>query len=219
MGISSHCSQNYAKLRLGNLLGLNYKRLEIGERFGIMISRRFFLGLLPAVFATPALAEEHPSVTFMNRMGEEMLHAHRQGTVSAFMRVIQRYADVPAIAEISIGDYEIPNGEGSRYHRGVANFIARYMADQTRTYPVAKFEIGEATVDKDKNVLVDSKVYMMGGQVYSVSWKLNWTGGTYKVEDARFLGFSMTNQERNLFTAFVAKHNGDVKLLIDRLNS
>ena len=184
-----------------------------------MISRRFFLGLLPTVFATPALAEEHPSVTFMNRMGEEMLHAHRQGTVSAFMRVIQRYADVPAIAEISIGDYEIPNGEGSRYHRGVANFIARYMADQTRTYPVAKFEIGEATVDKDKNVLVDSKVYMMGGQVYSVSWKLNWTGGTYKVEDARFLGFSMTNQERNLFTAFVAKHNGDVKLLIDRLNS
>ena len=92
------------------------------------------------------------------------------------------------------------------------------MADQSRTYPVAKFEIGEATVDKDKDVLVDSKVYMMGGQVYSVSWKLNWTGGGYKVEDARFLGFSMTNQERSLFTAFIAKHNGDVKLLIDRLN-
>ena len=184
-----------------------------------MISRRFFLGLLPAVFATPASAEEHPSVTFMNRMGEEMLHAHRQGTVSAFMRVIQRYADVGAIADQSIGDYEIPNGEDGRYRRGVANFISRYMAEQSRTYPVAKFEIGEATVDKDKNVLVDSKVYMMGGQVYSVSWKLNWTAGTYKVEDARFLGFSMTNQERSLFTAFVAKHNGDVKLLIDRLNS
>ena len=210
---------NCVKPRLGNLPDLNYKWVEIGKRFGIMISRRFFIGLLPAVFASPALAEEHPSVTFMSRMGDEMLHAHRQGTASAFMRVIQRYADVPAIAEISIGDYEIPSGEDTRYHRGVANFIARYMADQSRSYPVAKFEIGEATVDKDKNVLVDSKVYMMGGQVYSVSWKLNWSGGTYKVEDARFLGFSMTSQERSLFTAFIAKHNGDVKLLIDRLNS
>ncbi len=183
-----------------------------------MISRRALIGLLPALFAPAAFAETHPSVSFMGRMGEEMLHAHRQGTVSAFMRVIQRYADVPAIAELSIGDYEIPSGETSRYHRGVAAFIARYMADQSRTYPVAKFEIGEATVDREKNVMVDSKIYMMGGQVYSVSWKLNWTGGSYKVEDARFLGFSMTNQERSLFTSFVAKHNGDVKLLIDRLN-
>ena len=183
-----------------------------------MISRRTLIGLLPTLFASSAFAETHPSVTFMARMGEEMLHAHRQGTVSAFMRVIQRYADVQAIADQSIGDYEIPSGETGRYHRGVAAFIARYMADQSRTYPVAKFEIGEATVDKDKNVLVDSKIYMMGGQIYSVSWKLNWAGGGYKVEDARFLGFSMTNQERSLFTSFVAKHNGDVKLLIDRLN-
>ncbi len=184
-----------------------------------MISRRLFLGLLPAAFATPATAEDHPSVTFMNRVGEDLLHAHRQGTVSAFMRVIQRHADIGAIADSSIGDYEIPDGEQSRYRRGVANFISRYMAEQSRAFPIAKFEIGEATVDKDKNVLINSKVYLMAGQVYSVSWKLNWSGGGYKVEDARFLGFSMTNQERSLFTSFISKHNGDVKLLIDRLNS
>jgi phospholipid transport system substrate-binding protein len=184
-----------------------------------MITRRFFLGLLPAAFVTSArAAEEHPSVTFMNRVGDELLHAHRQGTVSAFMRVVQRYADIENISDESIGTYEVPSGQASRYHRGVATFISRYMADQSRNFPVAKFEIGEATVDKDKNVQVGSKVYLMAGQTYSVTWKLNWEGGTYKVADASFMGFSMTGQERSLFANYIAKHDGDVNALIAALN-
>jgi len=183
-----------------------------------MISRRYFLGLLPFVFALPARANDHPSVVFMSRVGEELLHAHRQGTVSAFMRVIERYADMEEISSESIGSYEVPSGQDARYRRGVAAFISRYMAEQSRNYPIAKFEIGEATVDKDKNVLVASTVYMMAGQTYTVSWKLNWTGGTYKIADARFLGFSMTGQEKSLFTSYIAKHEGDVNALIVALN-
>ncbi len=183
-----------------------------------MISRRLFLGLLPVVFVSPALADDHPSVVFMNRVGEELLHAHRQGTTSAFMRVIQRYADMETISSESIGSYEVPNGQDSRYRRGVATFISRYMAEQSRNYPIAKFEIGDATVDKDKNVIVESKVYMMAGQAYSVNWILNWVGGTYKIADAKFLGFSMTGQEKSLFTSYIAKHDGDVNALIVALN-
>jgi ABC-type transporter MlaC component len=184
-----------------------------------MITRRFFLGLLPIAFARPALAvEEHPSVTFMNQVGDELLHAHRQGTVSAFMRVVQRYADIGDISDESIGSYAVPAGQATRYRRGVATFISRYMADQSRNFPIAKFEIGEATVDKDKNVLVDSKVYLMAGQIYNVTWKLNWAGGSYKVGDARFMGFSMTGQERSLFASYIAKHDGDVNALITALN-
>lgn len=183
-----------------------------------MISRRFVLGLLPALIAVPAFADDHPSVVFMNKVGEELLHAHRQGTVSAFMRVIQRYADIDSIATESIGTYKVSDGDMARYKRGVAMFISRYFADQSRTYQVAKFEIGEATADKDKNVLVESHVYMMAGQTYSVTWKLNWVGGAYKIADARFLGFSMTSMERNLFTAYIQKHDGDVKALILALN-
>ncbi len=185
-----------------------------------MISRRFFLGFIPAAFAVPALAlaDDHPSVVFMKRVGDELLHAHRMGTVSAFLRVIQRYADINSIADESIGDYKVSDGDMGRYKRGVATFISRYFADQSRSYQVAKFDVGEATVDKDKNVLVESKVYMMAGQTYSVTFKLNWVDGSYKVADARFLGFSMTGQERSLFTSYIAKHNGDVKALILALN-
>ena len=186
--------------------------------FKTKLSRRLFLGLLPLAFVTPALAEEHPSVSFMNKLGEDLLHAHRLGTKSALLRVVQRYADIETIAEQSIGSHQVPDGEEARYQRGVANFIARYIAEQSRTYPVAKFEVGEATVDKDKNVVVESRVYMMAGQIYSVSWKLNWAGGGYKVADARFLGFSMVNQERSIFSDYISKKEGDVKALIIALS-
>jgi ABC-type transporter MlaC component len=183
-----------------------------------MITRRHLLSLLPLAIATPALAGAHPSVVFMNEVASELLHAHRQGTVSAFMRVIQRYADIPGIADYSLGEYKLDAGQIARYHRGVAQFISRYFVDQSKSYPIAKYEIGEATVAPNKDVVISSKVYLMAGQVYTVNWVLAWTNGSYKITDAKFLGFSMTAQERSLFTSYIAKHNGDVGQLVTALN-
>lgn len=187
-------------------------------KYRIMISRRSFLTLFAASLATPALAADHPSVVFMNQMGKDLLHAHRQGTVSAFLRVIQRYADVSGIADYSLGEYKVAGGEKGPYQKGVSTFMSRYFAEQSRNFPVAKYEIGEATVGENKDVFVASRVFMMAGQVYSVNWRLAWIGGQYKVVDAKFLGFSMTYQQRSLFTSYIGKHNGDVGQLIIALN-
>jgi phospholipid transport system substrate-binding protein len=183
-----------------------------------MISRRTFFALSAAALATPAMAADHPSIVFMNQVGRDLLHAHRQGTISAFLRVIQRYADVQSISDYSLGDYKVTSGQKPHYQRGVATFMARYFAEQSRNYPVAKYEVGEATVADNKDILVDSKVYMMAGQTYSVTWRLTWVNGQYRVVDAKFLGFSMTYQQRSLFTSYIGKHNGDVGQLIVALN-
>ena len=183
-----------------------------------MISRRTFIALTPLVLAKTANAADHPSVIFMNLVAKELLHAHRQGTVSAFLRVIQRYADVSGIAQYSLGDYKVSSSQQSRYEHGVANFISRYFAEQSRNYPIAKFEIDEATVDATKDILVSSKVFLMSGQVYTVNWHLAWIDGKYKVVDAKFLGFSMTYQQRSMFTSYISKHSGDVSELIVALN-
>jgi len=183
-----------------------------------MISRRTILRFVVASAAFPlasaAIAVDHPSVSFMEEVAKELLHAHRQGTVSAFLRVVQRYADIAGIANSSLGSYELPSGQAAKYHHGVARFISRYFADQGHSYPVAKYEVGEATVDGDKNVYVETKVFMMAGQTYTVTWKLAWMNGTYKVIDAKFLGFSMTNQEKSIFTSYIAKNNGSVEALL-----
>jgi phospholipid transport system substrate-binding protein len=184
-----------------------------------MITRRAFLGLIAVASISPAVAAEHPSIAFMRRFGKDMLAAHRIGTVGRFADVIEAHADVAGISNYSLGQYK-PNlraNQRSRYYQGVVTFMSRYFAEQSREYRVAKYEIGEANVDQNKDVIVASKVYLISGQTYNVRWKLNWTGGTYKVADVKVLGFSLTYLQRGLFTSYISKRKGDVSQLVAAL--
>jgi ABC-type transporter MlaC component len=175
---------------------------------------------LTALVAKDAMAE-HPSVGYMKRVAKDLLNAHRHATVPGFLRVIQRHADVSGIALYSLGQYQskLPSGQRQKYFRGVATFMARYFADQSRVYEIAKYELGEARQDGDKDVLITSKVYLLSGQVYTVVWRLSWIGGGYKVTDAKVLGFSLVYLQRGIFTSFLSKRNGDVAQLVAALNS
>lgn len=198
-------------------------KLPKGEAKGL--SRRAFIqagaGLTFAGLAgTAAVAgdKNHPSVTFMRKVGKELLEAHRQGTVAAFLSVIQRYADVPEIALYSLGQYKANLGAAQRprYFRGVAVFMSRYFADQSREYPVAKYEVGEAQTD-GSDVLVTSRIYLMTGKSYSVSWRVVWRNKTYKVADVKVLGFSMIYMQRGIFTSYLSKRKGNLAQLMDAL--
>jgi phospholipid transport system substrate-binding protein len=186
-----------------------------------MLTRRNLLAGLFGTLATPALAEgDHASVVHMRQVGKELLAAHRQGTVPSFLRVVQRYADVPEISSYALGKYsaKIQSGQRGRYQRGVATYMARYFALQSRDYTVAKYEVGEAKVDDNKDVIVESRVFLLTGQSYNVSWKLVWRGGKYKIRDAKVLGFWLTNFQRSDFTSYLDKRNGDINKLIVALN-
>jgi phospholipid transport system substrate-binding protein len=186
-----------------------------------MVTRRLFIGvLLAAAVVTPAIAAEHPSVTYMRQVGKDLLNAHRQGTVTAFLRAVQRHGDISGIGDYSLGEYEtkLSSGQRPRYYKGVATFISRYFSEQSREFRVAKYEIGEATVSGNKEIVVETKVFLLSGQTYSVNWRLAWKGGRYRVIDAKMLGFSLTYLQRNLFTSFLSKRNGDVAQLVAALN-
>src|ERR1044071_6764290 len=102
------------------------------------LSRRAFFTagaslMFTSLAATTVIAGDHPSVTFMKKVGRELFEAHRQGTVDAFLAVIQRYADVPEIALYSLGHYKANLGAAQRprYFRGVAVFMSRHFAQQS----------------------------------------------------------------------------------------
>jgi ABC-type transporter MlaC component len=185
------------------------------------MTRRGFVTLAAAsLMPWPAFAAaEHPSLGYMRKVAKELLNAHRQGTVSSFLRVISRHADVSGIALYSLGQYKdkLSGGQRERYYRGVATFMARYFADQSRVYPVAKYELGDAQADGDE-VVVPSKVFLMSGRTYTVSWRLAWRGNGYKIMDARVLGFSLVTLQRGLFSNYISKRNGDVNALVAALD-
>lgn len=193
--------------------------------FSKSLSRRAFIragAVLAAMAAGGSAAiageKDHPSVAFMRKVGKDLLEAHRQGTVNAFLAVIQRYADVPEIALYSLGQYKANLGAAQRprYFRGVAVFMSRYFADQSREYPIAKYEVGEATTD-GKDVMVSSRIFLMSGQVYTVNWRLVWRNKSYKVADAKVLGFSMIYMQRGIFTSYLSKRKGDLFQLMSAL--
>lgn len=194
----------------------------IEHMVGLLSRRRFLLGAgAMAVAPGAALAKgEHPSIVYMRKVAKDMLAAHRLGTVSAFMSAIQRHAAVSDIALYSLGNYsgKLGASQRQRYFKGVATFMSRYFADQTRTYKVAKYELGEATVDDDKTILIPSKVYLMTGSTYTVVWRLEWKEGSYKVTDAKVLGFSLVYLQRGIFVSYLSKRQGDVAALVTALN-
>lgn len=195
--------------------------IDRATRAGRGLTRRsVFAGLASVVLSGSASAgKAHPSIAFMQKVAKDMLNAHRQGTVASFKTAIQRHADVPDIANYSLGRYksQLPASQKRSYYNGVATFMARYFADQSREYKVAKYEIGEASVDGD-DILVDSKVYLMSGQTYTVVWRIAWRGGRYRVMDAKVLGFSLVYLQRGIFTAYISKKKGNVGELVAALN-
>lgn len=185
------------------------------------LSRRAVLGMIVASAVSPALAAaDRSSRVYMKQVAKDLLNANRLGTVASFRRAIQRHADVGDIAIYSLGPYKgkLPETQRTRYYGGVATFMARYFADQSREYRVAKYELGEPAAAGDGDMLIPSKVYLMTGQTYTVSWRLAKRGGKYKIVDAKMLGFSLVYLQRNLFTSFLSKRNGDIGQLVAALN-
>lgn len=188
---------------------------------GTALTRRAALaGLAAAAFAAPVRAgAEEAAVAYMRKVAKDMLAAHRQGTVAAFKRAIQRHADVQAIGDYSLGQYRsrLQPAQKQAYYSGTATFMARYFADQSRDYVVSKYEIGNADAD-GKDVNVDTKVYLVSGQSYTVVWRLSPRGSGFKVEDAKVMGFSLIYLQRGIFTSFLSKRSGDVAQLVAALN-
>jgi phospholipid transport system substrate-binding protein len=184
------------------------------------VTRRAVLGMIAASVVSPALAADQPSLAYMKHVARDLLNANRLGTVASFRRAIQRHADVGDIAIYSLGPYKgkLPETQRHRYYGGVATFMARYFADQSREYRVAKYELGEATDAGDDEVLIPSTVYLMSGQSYTVNWRLARRGGRYKIVDTKVLGFSLVYLQRSLFTSYLSKRNGDVGQLVAALN-
>lgn len=184
------------------------------------LTRRAALAGLAVAFAGPAFAaSEDAAVSYMQKVAKDMLSAHRQGTVASFKRAILRHADVPAIADYSLGQYKskLSPAQKQAYYSGTATFMARYFADQSRDYVVSKYVIGEADSSGD-DINVDTKVYLMNGQSYTVVWRLGKRGAGFKVEDAKVMGFSLTYLQRGIFTSFLSKRDGDVSQLVAALN-
>ena len=199
-----------------------------------MNRRSLALGTILAAFMmamtsiAPAVAADHPAIKFTRKVANDMLAANRAGTITSFARVLRRHADIPKISVYSLGKYKrfLRSSQSKRYYNGVTAFMARYFADQTREYRVAKAKVLDAKKAKDSQIAVNTLVTLRTGAKYTVQFLLRRAGRSYKVADVKvsvpILGFvSLTYQQRGIFQKFLVKKGGDqraVNQLVETLN-
>lgn len=198
-------------------------------------SRRTFLTLAAAgaafvvggdrqAFAAAAAVERGegeggPGVQYMQRISGDLFAAARTGSDSAFLRAINRHADIPKIAEYSLGNYRsnLESSHDARYRRGVARFMARFFSSQVEEYNVERAIITGERPYGEGETLVKTKLHLVTGAVYTVDWLLAPRGRSFKVRDVRVAGFWLTYFQKRMFERYIASHNGDVAALIAAL--
>jgi ABC-type transporter MlaC component len=170
-------------------------------------------------------AADHPAITYAKKVADDLLAANRAGTITSFSRVLRRHADIPGISMYSLGNYRsrLPKSKSKRYFNGVTAFMARYFADQTRNYRVAKAEVLEASKGSDGEIVVNCLATLISGSKYRVQLVMRRAGSGYKITDVKVgvpvLGYvSLTYQQRGIFQKYLAKKGGDVNALVETLN-
>ncbi len=183
--------------------------------------------VLAASLAPSAHAADHPAVTYARSVANDLLAANRAGTITSFSRVLRRHADIAGISTYSLGNYRslLQSGDKNRYYNGVTAFMARYFADQTRQYRVAKADVVDAK-QAGSDIAVNTLVTLRTGEKYTVQFLMRPAGKSFKITDVKVsvpvLGFvSLTYQQRGIFQKFLVKKGGNaraVKELVNTLN-
>ncbi len=188
------------------------------------VSRRRFVALATAAAAVGMsagpgrAASASAAVRYMKKVAADLMAAQRDGRTKAYYRVVSRHADLPAISLYSLGQYrsQLPRSRRSAFYRGVAGFMARYFADQSNDYRVAKAEFSDNIRQDGDYTLVDSKLTLASGSTYNVVWRLAHHRYGFRIADVRVLGFSMVYLQQRIFQHYISK-KGSVDALVSAL--
>jgi phospholipid transport system substrate-binding protein len=169
--------------------------------------------------ARPAVAAD-PAVKFMAQVGRELVAAARTRSPSVMANVIQKYGDVTAIGDFSLGAYRAKLAEADReqYYAGMVRFIARYASSMAPKFPVARVEWENVSIRTAGGVMVDCRVVMADGTGWDVRWVLRKIGDSYKVRDAEVLGIRMTPYLKTAFEDYISQNGGHTRALVMALS-
>ena len=163
---------------------------------------------------------EDQAVSYMRRAANALIDAQRKGSPGAFVRVINSYGHVPAIALFALGQYRkhLQRGKRRKYYSGMTRFIGRYAATEAPKYPVARVAFAAAGIRDGRTILVDSQVILKNGSSYDVRWMLLPSRGSFKVRDAQVLGFWVSPFLQTLFQNYIQENGGKVDTLVTVLS-
>lgn len=165
---------------------------------------------LTLIVGTPSIAQACGPKGFITTVGAKMLSAAKSGSTGSFRALINSYADVGAISTFALGKYRklLPASDQAAYQKGMANFMAKTMAQYSKKFRAIGVEVGQCSSSK-----VTSKLVRNSGRAQPVVWKVRNAGGGYKVVDLQVQNVWLGPLMRSTFSDVIKKGGGNIGAL------
>lgn len=183
------------------------------------LSRRLFMSLAVPLMLTPSLAFAASSAeSYVSKIGDGVIAAARNNSVSQFRSLLKANADIAAIAIYSLGPYRknLTNDMKAEYYGLVENYIAKVFSQYSNKLAGQGLEV-QSTKDVGDSVLVKSVLNFGGGGSVPVTWRLVKRGGGFRIFDVNVDGIWLASTQKTNFVAVLKKNNGRMSALLDYL--
>ena len=167
------------------------------------------LGLTLMIGGGEARAGSCAAESVVVRAASAFEAAAREGSVSAYTRVLQRHASVTGLALFALGPYrrDLKGRLRSQYIRLATHYMARVMSDYSQQILGGKLAI-EDCFPQNGAMLVKSRIG---------STHLTWRVSGQRISDVKVEGIWLALTLRSNFVQVLRDHDGDPQALIKYL--
>jgi len=171
------------------------------------------LALAPSLAFAASSAE-----SYVSKVGNGVIAAARNNSVSQFRSLLRANADIAAIAIYSLGPYRksLTSDVKAEYYGLVEGYIAKVFQQNAKKLAGQGLEVKD-TKDAGDSVLVRSFLNFGGGSGTPVTWRLVKRGGGYRIFDVNVDGIWLASTQKTNFVSVLKKNNGKMSALLDYL--
>ena len=192
-----------------------------------MSRRRFvasaFAGVLLAatsLSSTSALADRGAE-QFVTKVANQAIVAARNGSASAFRRLVTRHSAISSVAAFALGKYrrKLPSSKRKQYYGLVTDFVADLFAQNARSFAGQSYVVRSSGTRSSKDIIVKGVLQFANGRSAPLEWRVVRSGSRYRVFDVRVKGVWLALQMRQEFVTVLNNSGGDFNALIRYLKS
>jgi len=161
-----------------------------------------------------AAASTCPADDYIQSAGQAFMSASRRGTGAAFSTAASRYADLHGLALFALGNFRkfLPKSRETEYVARTRTYMGNFMAEYGSKFAGDSIAITSCN-EAAGGLTVGTK--LSTGQV--IIFRLQKSGGSYRVKDVSVSAIWLAQIMRNKFTRIIKENNGDVEALISYL--
>lgn len=152
---------------------------------------------------------------------QAMAIARADGPPSRMMRrfqsLLNRYADMDAVADLSLGPYrdDMPEAYRPEFDDLVARFAASMFASYAADFAGRRVDITGVRQRSDSEYVVSTRIVFGDGRPPSeIDWRVTQRRGQFTVRDIRVRGIWLVLSVRSHFVGLVNQNNGSINSLM-----